>query len=166
MPRSSMAAARPGIAPISASTPMRLPRSDVCPVRRQERVIDVGGRVVTPGFIDLRAHLADEGYGAQGLLSTDAKRRAAQNYVAQGVTTAVTNPDGSQALPLRERRERLERNGIGVNVILLNGHSGMRREAMNGDVDRAATADEIRQMQAALRHDLAQEGLVRTIPRH
>lgn len=122
------------------------------------RVIDATDRVVVPGFIDLHAHVADGSYGASGLLSKEVKRRAAQNYVAQGVTTAVVNPDGFQSMPLRALRTALTKQGFGLNVVMLNGHSGLREQVMKGDVRRAATAQEIRAMQAILRHDLAQEG--------
>jgi N-acyl-D-amino-acid deacylase len=122
------------------------------------RTVDATGRLITPGFIDMHAHVADEEYGESGLLSDDVKRRAAQNYVAQGVTTTVTNPDGSQSMPLRELREKLTSKGFGPNVVLMNGHSGMRELVMKGDVRRAATAEEIRQMQEILAHDLAEQG--------
>ena len=122
------------------------------------RVIDVRDRILTPGFIDLHSHIADDQYGEQGLLSPDHRRRAAQNVVAQGITTGVANPDGWQPKSMREQRKQLTKLGIGMNVILLNGHSGLREAAMKGDVSRAATAIEIRRMQQALRHDLAEEG--------
>src|SRR5690606_4129076 len=52
------------------------------------RGIDLAGRVIAPGFIDLHSH-AD-----RGLESEDAQRRAAPNLVTQGITTVVVNPDG------------------------------------------------------------------------
>src|SRR5882757_5225199 len=52
--------------------------------------LTVPGLVVTPGFIDMHAHLDRD----EGLLSKDVRRRAAQNYVAQGITSAAVNPDG------------------------------------------------------------------------
>jgi len=123
-----------------------------------DRVVDARGRVLTPGFIDLHSHVTDGAYGEAGLLSPDIRRRAAQNLVGQGITLALVNPDGDQSLPLAELRQRLEINGIGVNVAMLTGHNRLRTVAMNGQVGRAATESEIRTMLALLRDDLAKQG--------
>lgn len=123
-----------------------------------DRVLSVKGRVVTPGFIDMHAHLADGDFAAKGLLSDDFRRRAAQNYVAQGVTTALCNPDGAQPASLHDQRRQLTKKGIGLNVALTNGHNGLRAQVMGEDQERAATAAEIRRMQDILRHDLSEEG--------
>lgn len=128
------------------------------PTATASRVIDARGRVVTPGFIDMHAHVIEGDHGARGLLSPDRRYRAAQNFVAQGVTSVVANPDGMQDAPLPQLRQRLTKNGFGVNVALLNGHSNLRRIAMNGDTGRVATAPEIRRMQEMLRKSLAREG--------
>ena len=122
------------------------------------RVISATGLVVTPGFVDLHAHLADVEGGEAGLLSKDPRRRAAQNYVAQGVTTVLSNPDGNQAMPLHEQRKLLQDLGIGLNVGLTNGHNGLRAMTMGDDLKRPATAAEIRRMQRILQNDLAHEG--------
>ncbi|MBL8267000.1 amidohydrolase family protein, partial [Steroidobacter sp.] len=56
-----------------------------------------------------------------------------------------------------EQRVALEKLGIGLNAILMNGHTGLRRQVMpaDGDVNRAANVEEIRRMQDILRTDLA-----------
>lgn len=123
-----------------------------------ERILNVTGSIVTPGFIDLHAHIAENDYGEQGLASEDPRRRAAQNYVAQGVTTALGNPDGSQPPSLREQRAELSALGIGLNIALTNGHNSLRAMVMGEDQKRPANAAEIRRMQEILQHDLAHEG--------
>ena len=114
----------------------------------------VPGLVVTPGFIDMHAHLDR----TEGLMSKDPRRRAAQNYVAQGITSAAINPDGRQPPSLLQERRDFEHNGIGVNVALFNGHNTLRAMVMNKDEERPATKAEIEQMKAILRRGLEEEG--------
>src|SRR5688572_17579996 len=80
------------------------------PTATAKRVIDAHGRIVTPGFIDMHAHVIDGDHGAKGLLSPDRRYRAAQNFVAQGITSVVANPDGVQDAPLPQLRQRLTRS--------------------------------------------------------
>lgn len=128
------------------------------------RTIAAAGKIVTPGFIDLHAHTADE-YADVGLLAKDPRRRAAQNYVAQGVTTTLSNADGYQAkhadgktMSLFEQRQALSAAGVGVNVALTTGHNALRATVMTGDLKRAASEQELRQMQEILRRDMAEHG--------
>lgn len=130
----------------------------VLPTATADRTIDARDRIVTPGFIDMHAHLTDGDYGANGLLSTDRRRRAAQNFVSQGITTALTNSDGFQDIPLPRLRKQLLKNGFGLNVAMLNGHGDLRRIVMKDDTRRAPTAIEIRRMQHRLQRGLARDG--------
>lgn len=116
--------------------------------------ISIPGLVITPGFIDLHAHLDRE----EGLLSKDPRRRAAQNYVAQGITTGAVNPDGRQPDSLLQERRDMEKGGIGLNVALFNGHNTLRAMTMNHDEERPATKAEIEAMKAILRKGLEEEG--------
>jgi N-acyl-D-amino-acid deacylase len=113
------------------------------------RTIDARGKYVAPGFIDLHSHAGDR--GSRDLTDDDPRYRAAPNLVIQGLTTLVTNQDGSGSWPLREQRTRLEARGIGPNAILLIGHGVVRGRVMERDFQRAATADEIRRMRALVR---------------
>jgi N-acyl-D-amino-acid deacylase len=121
------------------------------------RVVDANGRYVVPGFIDIHSH-ADDNVGnssQRGLRSDDAQRRAAPNLVAQGITTAVVNQDGRSPWPIRQQRETLERLGIGVNAMLMVGHSEVRYRVLGNDYRRAATADEALRMRELVRQALA-----------
>lgn len=124
------------------------------PAATAKTVIDARGRVLAPGFIDLHAHLDEK----DGLDSADPRRRAAQNYVAQGITTALINQDGSQPASLTEQRRRYTATGIGVNVALANGHDTLRRRVLGEDLRRPANAAERAAMRELLRHSLAHEG--------
>ena len=118
--------------------------------RSTQQVLDVTGKVVTPGIIDVHSH----GGGRRGLTSADPRYRAAPNLVAQGVTTIVANQDGRSPWPIRDQRANMEAGGIGPNALLLIGHGTLRREVMGEDFRRAATELEIRQMQALMKQGM------------
>ncbi len=111
------------------------------------RVLDVTGKVVAPGIIDVHSH----GGGQRGLTSEEPRYRAAPNLVAQGVTTIVVNQDGRSPWPIRDQRATMETDGIGPNALLLIGHGTLRREVMGDDFRRVATKAELRQMQALMK---------------
>ncbi len=120
-----------------------------------DRTVGATGRFVTPGFIDMHAHTAER---PSGLLSPDRRRRAAQNFVRQGITTGIGNPDGGQPSPLPEQRRQLEAGGIGINMALLNGHEWLRRQVMGQNRHRPASRAELDRMQSLLAHSLQSEG--------
>lgn len=122
-------------------------------------VIDAAGLYVAPGFIDLHSH-ADDGSGPErGLRDPNPARRAAPNLVSQGITTVVVNQDGRSPWPIRDQRALLEKQGIGVNAMLLVGHGTVRRLVMKDDVRRDSSAAERSRMRELLRQGLA-EGAV------
>lgn len=110
-------------------------------------VVDVTGRVVAPGFIDIHSHAA--------FSTDDAWTRAAPSLVAQGITTVVINQDGRSPWPIGEQVAEMEVRGHGPNAAVLVGHGEVRRRAMDGDVQRPARPDEVERMQAMVREGLA-----------
>lgn len=102
------------------------------------RVLDASGLVVSPGFIDIHAHVEP--------LPLD---RAAQSAVRQGVTFVLGSPDGGGPVDLVEHLALLESKGIGLNAGFLIGHNSVRMDVM-GISNRAPTADELAAMQARI----------------
>lgn len=100
------------------------------------RVLDARGLVVSPGFIDLHAHL-------DPLL----RLPDAESAVRQGVTTGLGGPDGGSPLPLAPYLDSARALGVGINVAFLVGHNDVRRTVL-GRADRAPTAAELERMRA------------------
>ncbi len=101
------------------------------------RVVDVGGQVVAPGFIDIHSH------ARRGIDRVP----TADNYVRQGVTTLMEGPDGSSAVPLAPFLAGLELLEKSVNIGSFVGQ-GSIRSAVIGTANRAPTDDELDRMRA------------------
>lgn len=99
------------------------------------RVIDVGGQVIAPGFIDVHTH------ARRGIFEVP----TADNYVRQGVTTVFEGPDGSSPLPLAPFLARLDSLKKSVNIGSFLGQGSVRSEVL-GEADRAATPEELARM--------------------
>ena len=106
--------------------------------RAGERVIDVAGKVVAPGFIDTHSH-ADRGL-------EDMPDAATQ--VRQGITTAIVGQDGGGTLPVSDFFAEIERLMPSINYATTVGHGTVRSLVMGADFKRAATASEIETMKA------------------
>src|SRR5262245_2130078 len=101
------------------------------------RVVDVGGKVVAPGFIDIHTH------ARRGIFDVP----TADNYVRQGVTTLIEGPDGSSPLPIRPFLDRVAAVHITPNFAMFVGQGSVREQVM-GPVDRKATPAELDKMRA------------------
>jgi N-acyl-D-amino-acid deacylase len=101
------------------------------------RVVDVGGAVIAPGFIDIHTH------ARRGIFDVP----TADNYVRQGVTTVIEGPDGSSAVPLAPFLAKLEELRKTPNIGSFIGQ-GSIRSAVIGEINRAATPAEMTKMAA------------------
>ena len=105
--------------------------------RPAERRLDVRGQAVAPGFIDIHSH-ADGGLLARPL---------AENYLRQGVTTAMGGQDGGSPYPIGDFLGRLDAEPAAINLGLFVGHGTVRAQVMGG-ANRTPTEDELEQMKA------------------
>ena len=112
--------------------------------RAGERVVDAGGLVLAPGFIDTHSH------HTSGLF----EMRDAVAVVSQGITTIVAGQDGGSRSPLADFFARLEREPPAVNVASYSGHGSIREQVMGDDFKRVATTTQIDRMRELLRADM------------
>lgn len=137
-----------------------------------ERLIEAKGLFVSPGFIDMHSH------GDYTLLPMP----KAESAIFQGVTTVVIGNCGISLAPLtkknvelfksymgpslvqgydygwdwrrtRDLMEKLERQGIAVNTVMLTGHNTLRI-AVKGLDSSPPTKDELDEMKALLRESI------------
>ncbi len=113
-----------------------------------KRVIDAGGQIVAPGFIDVHNH------SRRRILQTP----ASENFVRQGVTTIVEGNDGSSPIPLDDFFEKVREANVSINYASFIGHGSVRSEVM-GAADRTATDEEIEQMRSLVRRGMSQGAL-------
>jgi N-acyl-D-aspartate/D-glutamate deacylase len=106
-----------------------------------KKIIDVSGKIVSPGFIDPHTHSLEE------LKSKDKNHNL--NYLKQGVTTVVNGNDGVGPVNIEKVANELEANGIGTNVALFVGHGNVRKQVM-GTAQRYASAAELVDMKRLL----------------
>ena len=129
---------------------------------KADKIIDAKKRMVSPGFIDIHSH------SEWSLI----KFPTGDSKVMQGVTLDVNGNCGIAPAPLREPCmgrsgvyqdwtsfkeyfKKLEKRGIGMNIIQLAGHGTLRAYAMNtpgmwGGEGRLVTDNELREMKNEL----------------
>ena len=106
------------------------------PRSRAVRTVDASGKIVSPGFIDMHAHL-----------DPLPRLLGAESAVRQGVTFALGNPDGGGFFPLAPMLDSLAKAGIGINVGYLVPHNTIKDSVM-GTVNRLPTAEDMTRMKA------------------
>ena len=118
-----------------------------------EKLLDVAGLVVSPGFIDMM------GQTGSPFLNDPS---TGMNLLTQGITT-INAGEGDSAAPLagedarragwstfREYFDRLDTAGMPVNVVQTIGHTQVRRVVL-GEVDRRPLPAELQQMKGLVR---------------
>jgi len=109
-----------------------------------EKVIDGGGLVLAPGFIDTHSH-ADADLFELG---------SALAVTSQGITTVVVGQDGFSPFPLLDFRFQLIEQPAPINIAAYSGHNSMRAHVMGENFQRPATDAEISVMSQFLREDM------------
>lgn len=108
------------------------------------RIVEGGGRVLAPGFIDTHAH-------------GDPLEDSYDTFLAMGVTTVVLGQDGSSPeLPVGRGTgvpawlDAVARAKPGLNVATLSGHGSLRRQAGISDETRVPSDAQLARMRELL----------------
>ena len=101
-------------------------------------IIDAKGLAVSPGFIDVHAHL-----------DPILKLSNCESHLRQGVTTSLGGPDGSSPWPFGKFLDTLDQIGVGMNVGYLIGHNTVRKNVMSLD-NREPTIEELVMMKSQI----------------
>lgn len=116
---------------------------------RGARIIEGGGRVLAPGFIDLHAH-------------GDPLTQSYVSHLAMGATTIVLGQDGSSPSLGRDSTggipawfDALEHSLPDINIATTSGHGSLRRQAGISDGTRTPSAAQLARMAEVLEADLA-----------
>jgi len=112
--------------------------------RPNDSVIDGGGQVLAPGFIDTHSHADAQLFDQPDALAA----------TSQGITSVVLGQDGGSPFPLLDFRFNLLNNPVAVNVAAYSGHNTLRAHVMQEGFRRHATKPEIAVMGQFLREDM------------
>ncbi len=124
----------------------RLSRGDA----RGLRVVEGGGRVLAPGFIDLHTH-------------GDPLESAFTPFLAMGVTTVLLGQDGGSpslegaardASSLAAWMDAVDAATPDINIATLSGHGALRRRAGIDDGTRRPSDEQLARLQSVLEADL------------
>jgi len=105
-----------------------------------EALLDAGGQVLAPGFIDTHSHLE--------LITDDDP--IVLPAISQGITTIVVGQDGFSPYPLGDWFAGLDSTGIGPNVASYAGHNTLRELVLKKDAQRPASPEETSAMKPLL----------------
>ena len=104
---------------------------------RAARRIDATGLAVVPGFIDIHSHATSGSPATSGIVL----RPLAENYIRQGVTTAMGGQDGGSPIQIGEFLAYLDSAPSAINIGLFIGHGSVREHVMGQDARIPSTAE-------------------------
>ncbi|SDD90370.1 N-acyl-D-amino-acid deacylase family protein [Niabella drilacis] len=99
-------------------------------------IINAGGLIVAPGFIDVHTHIEGD----------EDKDPLAQSFIYDGVTTVVAGNCGASNLNIGRYFSWLDSLKLSINVASLIGHNDVRK-AVLGRANRAPSAVELKKME-------------------
>lgn len=105
-------------------------------ITNADRVIDAGGMIVAPGFIDVHAHTED--------IFTNP---TAENFLRMGVTSLVTGNCGGSTTDVAEFLGKIKTTPLAVNLATLIAHGSVRAKVM-GLENRDPSPEEQQRMNA------------------
>lgn len=112
-----------------------------------EMVLEAGGKIVSPGFIDIHMHeenFKDEGY----------EYRIANMMLKMGVTTCLGGNCGVQYQSIRDFEEAIEKlGGAPVNYMMCTGYN-YHRNKMGVDRYGTPTSEQKRQIQESIKREI------------
>lgn len=97
-----------------------------------DQIIDAGGKVAAPGFIDVHTHSEDI-----------CLIPAAENFLRMGVTTIITGNCGHSRTDVAKFFAEIEESKVALNVATLIGHGSVREQGMGGSFIRAPNAEQL-----------------------
>lgn len=114
-----------------------------------ETIVDAGGLVLAPGFIDTHSHHDNN----------MAKYRHMPGVLSQGITTIVRGVDGFANtefghMPQSDFNLAFAKSPAAVNVASLSGHNSIRYAVMGDDSRRPASPEEIEVMVKLVEADM------------
>lgn len=116
------------------------------------KVIDAGGKMVAPGFIDAHTHATGE------LASNDPKARLLLRQLTQGVTTSVIGVDGAGDPEIADYMAKANAAGVGNNFAAYVGFGAIRERVLKNDA-RAPTPAELEVMKGLARKGMCEGAL-------
>ena len=109
-----------------------------------DRKIDVTGKIVTPGFVDIHLH-------EDPVVDGKIEQCIFEMALRQGVTTCTGGNCGINVYDPAAYLDLVDRDGTAVNVAMLAGHEYFRKAAGASDIYAGSTAEQKDEMAKSIR---------------